>query len=339
MSCPRRTLLQSRHTSLVRPVSRHADLTLTCRHGLRYRFCRPATFPSRPPGPAAEARLRFLKTGGVTLTLSLAYLSVLAHQRAREEQSRSLRASTIALQSVLSPVPQPLPPSRAEIASAKRKASIEGAKDRWNEEIEKAVRWMQMTDWTGIREDLEAHVAAMWVKAFGEAAEGAGRASDAAGPLVGTAKATAGEARGSISAAAKSAYGRASEADERAASVLEYKASDTRVAGRRAAARDEEEIQEKASAAQGVIASALERGRDRAQAMVGRVKTAVGMGGEAAGVATTTAVKDEGLSPVQKALQQRFEKADAKAERTVAEVLSERYTRMDQRDNTVLRGL
>ncbi|EQL03755.1 hypothetical protein G6O67_004416 [Ophiocordyceps sinensis] len=278
-------------------------------------------------------------TGGVTLTLSLAYLSVLAHQRNREEQSRALRAQSLALQSIFNPIPQPLPPSRSEVAAAQRAASIEVAKDRWNDEVENAVRWMQKTDWTGIRESLEARVATLWIKAFGDIAEEVNRVGDKAELLVKTAKSTAGEAGNGVSTAAKSAFGRAKEASARAESTVEDKALEAKLAGKRAMSKAEDEARDKAAEDQGVIASALEKGRDKAQAMVAKVKTAVGMAEDEAAAAVTRAASGKGLSPVEKALQERYQRADAKLNRNAAEVLRERYTPMDKRDNTVLRGL
>ncbi|KAF4507977.1 hypothetical protein G6O67_004416 [Ophiocordyceps sinensis] len=101
----------------------------------------------------------------------------------------------------------------------------------------------------------------------------------------------------------------------------------------------EDEARDKAAEDQGVIASALEKGRDKAQAMVAKVKTAVGMAEDEAAAAVTRAASGKGLSPVEKALQERYQRADAKLNRNAAEVLRERYTPMDKRDNTVLRGL
>lgn len=45
------------------------------------------------------------------------------------------------------------------------------------------------------------------------------------------------------------------------------------------------------------------------------------------------------LTPVERALQQRFVKPDAAPKQTVEEVLEQRYTPMDKRDNTQLRGV
>ncbi|POR33634.1 MICOS complex subunit MIC12 [Tolypocladium paradoxum] len=274
-------------------------------------------------------------TGGVTLTLSLAYLSVLAHQRNREQQGRSLRAQALALQSLVDPIPQPLPPSRSEVAAARRAASIEVAKDRWNEEVENAVRWVQHTDWDEVREGLEARVAWLWAKATGGSVGEPERGGGKLEPLAREANSTVEETGSSVAASAKGAFDRAKERRERFESTIEDKALEARLAGRRGAARVESEAKEKAAETQGAIASALEKGRGKAQEMAGKVKSAVGMAEDEAAAAAS----GKALSPVEKALQQRYEKPEAKVNRTVAEVLKERYTPMDKRDNTVLRGL
>lgn len=290
------------------------------------------TLPLRCQLALPTTCLQARQTGGVTLTLSLAYLSVLAHQRNRERQGQSLRAQALALQSVVDPIPQPLPPSRSEVAAAQRAASVEVAKDRWNEEVENAVRWVQHTDWDEVREGLEARVAYLWAKAVGGSVEGAEEAGGKLEPLARKAKATTEETGSSIAAAAKGAFDRAKETGERFGSAIEDKALEARLAGRRGAARVESEAKEKAAETQGAIASALEKGRGKAQETLGKVKSAVGIAGDKAAAAVNA-------SPVEKALQQRYEKPGAKANRTVAEVLKERYTPMDERDNTVLRGL
>ncbi|RAL65425.1 hypothetical protein DID88_000992 [Monilinia fructigena] len=75
-------------------------------------------------------------TGGVTLTLSLAYLTVLAHQRNRTTQSIHLHHQSQVLTSLLEKQPIPPPKSRSELAREERSTLIEAAKDRWNAEIE-----------------------------------------------------------------------------------------------------------------------------------------------------------------------------------------------------------
>lgn len=67
----------------------------------------------------------------------------------------------------------------------------------------------------------------------------------------------------------------------------------------------------------------------------GILEAAKGAVGKAVGVAEQAAA----TSAVKKALDQRYEKPEAKVNKTVADVLKERYTPMDQRDNTQLRGL
>ncbi|KAI2470891.1 hypothetical protein F4781DRAFT_153412 [Annulohypoxylon bovei var. microspora] len=110
-------------------------------------------------------------TGGVTLTLSIAYLTVLAHQRSREHQAAVLRQQTYLISSIIDPLPPTLPPTRSEIAIAERAHFTERAKDRWNSEVEGAVRWAQSKDWDDVREDAEAAFARLWAKAFNEAQE------------------------------------------------------------------------------------------------------------------------------------------------------------------------
>lgn len=70
---------------------------------------------------------------------------------------------------------------------------------------------------------------------------------------------------------------------------------------------------------QEVIAATLENGKD----VVNKVE---------GGTAPT-------LSPVQMALNQRFEKPEVHVNQSVEEALKERYTPMNKRDNSVLRGV
>lgn len=251
----------------------------------------------------ASLLTRTRQTGGVTLTLSLAYLSVLAHQRTREHQSRHLGAQALALQSLVDPVPQPLPPSRAEMAAARRAASIEAAKDRWNDEVGKAARWAQSTDWDEVREGLEARVAGLWATAFGESVDAAEATAGKLEPLAHKTETAAKETAREMATAARAAFDGA--------------------------------LDKARTRAERSISPALERGQDRAQEVAGMVKSAVGLAEDK----TADGTDGKGQSAVQKALQQRYEKAGAETERTAAEVLRARYTPMDQRDTTVLRGL
>ncbi|KAK7220582.1 hypothetical protein V2G26_008585 [Clonostachys chloroleuca] len=252
-------------------------------------------------------------TGGVALTLSVAYLSVLAHQRNREQQGASLRAQAIAIHGLIDPLPAPLPPTRSEVAAAQRLSSIEVAKDRWNYEVENAVRWVQRSDWSEIREGVEDGIANLWANAFGEApAEGAQ-----------TVNAKAVEAGEGVAAAAQNAYTKAAAQARSVEQAAEDKILEARLRANRQAVKVETAVKEKASEAKGVLASAIEAGKEKANALLGRVE----------------AEAESEASPVAKALEQRYAQPEAKVNKTVAEVLRERYTPFDERDNTLLRGV
>ncbi|KAM0429387.1 hypothetical protein ACHAPT_006605 [Fusarium lateritium] len=223
-------------------------------------------------------------TGGVTLTLSLAYLSVLAHQRTREQQGQALRSQALALQGLIDPFPPLPPPTRSEVAAAQRANAVEVAKERWNTEVMNAVRWVQRTDWVEVREGLEDTASRLWSRTFGSpSVEGAEQTIK---PIVKEEAAKLGEASGKVAAAAKSAFQKVkAEGKEFAHAALDH-------------SKDKENV-------------------DIAQ--------------------------EDGslpvLTPVERALQQRFVKPEAEVKQTVEETLKERYTPMDKRDNTQLRGL
>ncbi|TAQ90199.1 hypothetical protein B7494_g1466 [Chlorociboria aeruginascens] len=111
-------------------------------------------------------------TGGVTLTLGIAYVTVLAHERNRQAQALALRSQSRVLQSLIDPTPLPPPPTRAEIAREERSTLVETAKDRWNEEIENAVRWVQRKDWGEVREGMEDAVARLLASGLQKSREG-----------------------------------------------------------------------------------------------------------------------------------------------------------------------
>ncbi|KAH7223579.1 hypothetical protein BKA60DRAFT_667265 [Fusarium oxysporum] len=233
-------------------------------------------------------------TGGVTLTLSLAYLSVLAHQRTREQQGSALRAQALAIQGLIDPLPPLPPPTRSEVAAAQRARTVEIAKDRWNTEVENAVRWVQHTDWVQVREGLEDTASRLWARAFGvspsEVVGEAGRkvteTEQQAKPIIKQGAAKLGDASGKVAAAAKGAFQKAkAESKDFASVVLDH-------------SKDKENVD-----------IAQEDG-------------------------TLSA-----LTPVERALQQRFSKPEDKVNKTVEEALNDRYKPMDARDNTQLRGV
>ncbi|KAL6889601.1 hypothetical protein HDV57DRAFT_333804 [Trichoderma longibrachiatum] len=267
-------------------------------------------------------------TGGVTLTLSLAYLSVLAHQRSREAQSQSIRTQTLMIQHLLDPVPPPLPPTRSEVAAAQREAAVEVIKQRWNSEIENAVRWVQHTDWDEVRESMEARAAYLWAKATGRSVEEVERARRALEPV----KRTQAKAGGEIAAATRGAFSQAKETAEAFEMTAENRALDARLRSKKA-------IEQTAADAREIASVAVEKGREAARetanVIVDKAKTFVGLAGEQLEEMAGDGTK---LSPVQKALNQRYQKPLPDT-RTTAEILQERYIPMDKRDNTILRGL
>ncbi|KAI1177143.1 hypothetical protein F4777DRAFT_216764 [Nemania sp. FL0916] len=220
-------------------------------------------------------------TGGVTLTLGVVYLSLLAHRRHREQQAAILRQQTYLVSGTFDPLPPTLPPTRAEIAAIERANFTDSLKDRWNAEVEDTVRRMQSQDWVEVRENLEAAAMRMWDRAVGKVENGAENSS----------RDVAKEAREKsegVAAAAKSAY---------------------------ASAR------EKAQSAKNSVIGALGTGVEKGKQAVSDVKS------------------EATLSPVEKALQQRYEKTNNNLERTPEEVLAARYAPADQKENTNLRGL
>ncbi|KAI2624925.1 hypothetical protein GGR54DRAFT_637823 [Hypoxylon sp. NC1633] len=226
-------------------------------------------------------------TGGFTLTLSIAYLSILAHQRSREHQATILRQQTRLLSSIIDPLPPVLPPTRAEVAAAERANLVERAKDRWNAEVEGAVRWAQNKDWDEVREGVETAVSRLWVRTFGDAQAQADleRRIEA---RVRDAGATAREQVGGTVAA-------------------------LRAGGSEAAAKTGEKAEEAKSSVFSAIGKGFEKARS---AVVGVAEKGESKAGEVA----------QTLSPEEKALTQRYQGSTG-LDRSTEEVLAARYTR------------
>lgn len=271
-------------------------------------------------------------TGGVTLTLSVAYLSALAHQRNRERQGQLLRAQALELQSIIDPIPLPLPPTRSEVAAEQRAAKVEVLKDKWNDEIGRAVRWVQTTDWDEVRHGATSQAGALWARVTGQTPE----------QSVDAAKSAAEDKARSIEQSARGGFQKAKAEARSVEEAAQNKALEARLQAKKttkdAASTIAETAKEGAQEAGGVLSSLLGRGTEKAAELAGKAKEAVGLASGAVadidGVTLTT-----GASAVEKALHQRFQKTAIKDTRTVAEVLQERYTPVDRRDNTNLRGL
>lgn len=93
--------------------------------------------------------------GGATLTYSILYLTLYVHRANRNAQHALLSQSHILLNSAV----EPLPPTPESPAYEVRKTSLtEELKDRWNGEIEHAVRRLQTTDWDAVRQRWERRI-------------------------------------------------------------------------------------------------------------------------------------------------------------------------------------
>jgi len=81
-------------------------------------------------------------------------------------------------------MPLPPPQSRAELAREERSTLLEAAKDRWNDEVENAVRWVQRTDWNEVREGMEGAVSRLLGSGLQKSREGIEEAEKQATPKV-----------------------------------------------------------------------------------------------------------------------------------------------------------
>ncbi|KAI0601476.1 hypothetical protein F4775DRAFT_539953 [Biscogniauxia sp. FL1348] len=250
-------------------------------------------------------------TGGVTLTLSVAYLSILAHQRNREHQAAILRQQTRLISGIMDPLPPVLPPTRAELAAAERANLVETAKDRWNSEVESAVRWVQTKDWEEVREGVETAVARLWARTFNDDSQkdtavekqAADKPKDEAPKR---------SKRNRVAATAKGA-----NADTRAqdSSNVVHKAKG--------------KVDEAAVEARGSIFGAIGRGLEK-------MKSAVGMTNHESKFELDE--KSPSMTPVERALNQRYQQSGGK-ERSVEDILAARYAPMDPKDYTQLKTL
>lgn len=163
------------------------------------------------------------------------------------------------------------------------------------------MRWAQARDWSAVREDVEAAAGRLWARVLGEAQEDAAKI-----------KKNVREDNSGVAAAAKSAYADAKATGSEVASQAEKKADE-------------------AGEAKNTILGAIGKGIEKGKGFLSGAKSDV--------VAAVTEAKAEStLSPVEKALQQRYKKSSG-LEQTAEEVLAARYTPIDQKDNTNLKAL
>lgn len=183
-------------------------------------------------------------TGGVTFALGLAYLAVLAHERNRQSQAQALRSQSRILHDLLDPTPLPSPQTRAGRTREERGTLVETAKDRWNDEVENAVRWVQRTDWNKAREGMEGAIARLLGGGLQRSRESIEEAEKKAGPIVqdavdrskANARKGADQAAVGVDRATSATVARAERADAQAKEVANRVAALTKVTADKTAA-------------------------------------------------------------------------------------------------------
>ncbi|CZR60360.1 uncharacterized protein PAC_10256 [Phialocephala subalpina] len=297
-------------------------------------------------------------TGGVTLTLGLAYLTVLAHERNRRSQAFALRTQSRVLEGLLDPTPLPPPQTRAELAREERSTVVETAKDRWNAEVENAIRWVQRTDWSEVREGAERTVSRLLGTGLEKSREDIEEVERKAGPKVqeavdrskAAAKQAADQAAAGIDRAAAATIAGADrvgarakvQADKAGVKIAEArdaasaKASQV-VADTKSGAQDAvKHSGGNVDAARGALRDAVSKGIEMGKDAVGKAQAAIGLAEEKfESKAQSSALSHSGS--VEKALHERYE--SPKGLKSPEEAWEERYTPIDKRDNTVLRGV
>jgi altered-inheritance-of-mitochondria protein 5 len=250
---------------------------------------------------------------------------------------------------------------------------IETAKDRWNAEVENAVRWMQRTDWSEVREGMEGAISrflgsglqqsrarmeevekqaapkvqeavdrskAAARKGADDAATGIDRAASAtiAGAERAGAEAKAGASR--IADSAKEQWDRASaktaEIEDSAKAQTGRAIADAK-AGARGATDSIKHSGGTIDASRGALRDAVHKGIEKGKEMIGKAEAAVGLATERVESKAQSSTLSHS-SAVEKALHERYEKEDP-LKKSVQEALEERYKPIDARDKTVLRGV
>jgi altered-inheritance-of-mitochondria protein 5 len=204
------------------------------------------------------------------------------------------------LTGLLEPTSIAPPQSRSELAREERSTLVETAKDRWNDELENAVRWVQRTDWTGVREGIEGAV----TRVLGSERTGTEFKVDELGSAT---KAQSSQ----TSASVKSGVHDAAEAIKHSGGTIDA----ARVAVRDAVSKGFEMGKEAAGKAQAAVGLATEKMESKAQSSTLSHSSAV-----------------------ERALHERYQKSDPLSKK-VEEVLEERYKPIGKRDNSVLRGV
>ncbi|KAH6649869.1 hypothetical protein F5144DRAFT_501372 [Chaetomium tenue] len=312
--------------------------------------------------------------GGVTLTLSLTYLTLLTHSRNRQAQSAVLRSQASTLDLFIPPdIDATLPPAaRRRNASAvlpdgtyrpratleqhhqqqqQRDGSpgasfLEAAKTRWNGEVLAAVRWAQDKDWARARERAEDGVAGL----FGVRLSREPVQVEEVVFVPSHAASQGGQQQQreqqQQQVVAPSGWGamwhpQQEEAGHHRVSDALHRAGDTTVVVAQAM---REEAKEVVAEAREVVATgvkeargAVERGVERAQDLVGRTKAAVHLAEERAEAKAEAKLLH--VSDIEKALAERYDSArrEEQMKKSVEETLRERYLPVEKKDSSQLR--
>jgi len=251
---------------------------------------------------------------------------------------------------------------------------VDTAKDRWNEEVESAVRWVQRTDWNEVREGMEGAVSRLLAGGLQKSRQGVEEAEKQSSPhiqeTVDTIKASArkgaDQAAASIDRAAASTIAGAEKAGgEAKAGASKIAVNSTRpklnqagekTAEYKGAAKVKKDkaradiksgaqtVSDSLSSSGGTVDAARDAVRGVISKGIEKGKEAIEKAQAAVGLAVDK-MESKGQSSalshssaVEKALHERYEKPNG-LDKSPEEVLAERYKSIDSRDNTVLRGV
>lgn len=276
----------------------------------------------------------------------MAYFTITTHERNRQVQAASLRTSARTLNSLFEPQ-QPLGPTRAELLRAERSSFLENAKDRWNSEIERAVRSLQNTNWEDIKQRRDSAIA----KVLGDGLEGTRHGIENAERKIGETASVLGEKTeraledGKDKAAAKAAQIK-QQASAKASPVKDQavaKASTVKdqVTAKASNIKAEapakvDQLRTEASrasagtvdAARGAVRDAVSKGIEKGKELVGKAQDAIGAA--ASKVPSKEELKEAAMkSDVEKALEERYKPLTTQGlDRTPEEILADRYKSM-----------
>jgi altered-inheritance-of-mitochondria protein 5 len=111
-----------------------------------------------PPFPVlADPLSKLFQLGGFTLTSAVLYLSISLHAQNRATQAALLRQQRNVLANVYNPKELEVEPAYREVPVG----LAEMAKDRWNRELENAIKKAYNTDWRKVRENTEDRLSAI----------------------------------------------------------------------------------------------------------------------------------------------------------------------------------